>query len=142
MIIQLSPDIIFKDIVVTPDLSFFKLVVERCFDFFKANGYPDLVSPYKWEDRIAHVDTGIYLEAGKTINLTDTWNIDCDFILRYPLYEAGYVYPHKLIVENLTDKIYFKLVFNHGDEVKTEFWAEINMPPELESRFISCIEEK
>jgi hypothetical protein len=142
MIIQLSTDVIFKDITVTPELSFFKEVLERCFDFFKAEGYPGLETPYKWEDRYDHVDTGIYLQAGKVINLTTDWKIDCDFVLRYPIFHAGSEYEHELIIEHPADHIYFKLVYKHGDEVPTQFWAEVNMPPELESRFIASIEER
>jgi hypothetical protein len=143
MIIQLSTDVIFKDISVTPELSFFKKVLERCFDFFRAEVYPGMTTlPYQWEERIDHVDTGVYLEAGRTINLTNDWKIDCDFVLRYPIFDAGYVYTHEITIEHPADHIYFKLTFKHGDEVTTQFWAEVNMPPELESRFIPFMEEK
>jgi hypothetical protein len=142
MIIELNKEIIFKDAFVIPNISFFKRVVERFFDFFRAEGYPGMVIPYKWKLWVANVDTGIYVEAGKVVWAAEGWNVDCHFVEREPYFEPGYVYTHEMTIEHPANHIYFKLVYRHGDEVNTQLSAEVNMPPELESRFIPFMEEK
>jgi hypothetical protein len=142
MILQLSTDIIFKEAFVSQHVSFFKRVLERFFEFFRMEGYPGMVTPFKWEDRIDHVDTGVYLSAGKVTWATEGWKVNCEFIEREPYYIPGYAYVHEMLIEHPANHIYFKLVFKFGDEVTTELTAEVNMPQELESRFITYMEEK
>jgi hypothetical protein len=141
MILSLSTTVIFKDAVVSPEIKFFKRVIERFFDFFKAEGYPGMVIPYKWELYKHNWDTGIYVDAGKIIWVAEGWQVDCEFIEREPFKMPGFKHTHTMVIEHPQNHIHFKLVYHHGDEIPTGLWAEVNMPPALESRFIAFMQE-
>lgn len=76
MVIAIQQSHIFKDVLVTATPAFFHLVIQKTCHFFYQHQIITNEKPYHFEQWVANIDTGVYVDTGKITSLDPAWEID------------------------------------------------------------------
>lgn len=137
---KVENEIIFGSISTYNLPDFYKNVTDRIFDFLKEQGMiiPDV--PYKWEKWQENMDTGIYVYAGRistVVNYGD-WIVEGFIRNTHEYDEPGFVYTHRLIIQNAWRKVKIELTVLLGAGV-FEIYFDTELPEKLQKPFIDCL---
>lgn len=137
MRIKIENEIIFGSVSTHRIPEFYRELTDKVIEFFKENGVsaPDFC--YKWEQWQENIDTGVYLYAGRisSVKSYSDWIVE-GFIRSTSHYDDnGYIYIHKLLIQNPWIKVKIELTVLLGDGIYSLYF-DLDLPREFEKSFV------
>lgn len=136
MRVKIDNEIIFGSVSTHKIPDFYKDLTDKIFEFMKESGMviPDIT--YKWEKWQENIDTGVYVYPGRMTSVPtySDWIVE-GFIRNTHQYDdPGFVYTHRLIIQNSWLKVKIELLVLLGADVY-ELYLDFVLPEELQKPF-------
>lgn len=137
MRIKIENEIIFGSVSTYRIPEFYKELTDKIIEFFKEKGVTAPDFSYKWEQWQENIDTGIYLYAGRitSVKSYSDWIVEGFIRSRSHYDDNGYIYTHKLMLQNSWRKVKIELTVLMGDGLHGLFF-DLDLPAEFEKPFV------
>jgi hypothetical protein len=136
MQIKITQPVVFKTVSIHQVPDFFKALTDEIFTWLISQQVVIPETPYRWEKWKENLDTGIYFYAGRltSISTYSDWIVE-GFMRELSEYdEPGFVYTHRLIIQNAWRKVKIGVEVRLGKGVY-EIDVDAELPDYLQESF-------